>query len=46
MGLIAEAKRIKEIHPKYLLLFKSGAFYKSFGKDAYLFRFISRYGQI
>lgn len=36
MGLIKEAKRIKKIHPNYLILYKSGAFYKAFGKDAYL----------
>ena len=36
MGLVAEAKRIKEIHPNYMILFKSGEFYKAFGKDAYI----------
>lgn len=36
MGLIAEAKRIKEIHPDYIILYKSGGFYKAFGKDAYI----------
>ena len=36
MGLIAEAKRIKEIHPDYVMMYKSGGFYKVFGKDAYI----------
>lgn len=36
MGLVAEAQRIKEVHPNYLILYKSGNFYKSFGKDAYI----------
>ena len=36
MGLIAEAKRIKEIHPNYIVMYKSGGFYKVYGKDAYI----------
>lgn len=36
MGIVAESKRIKEIHPDYLILYKSGNFYKAFGKDAYI----------
>ena len=36
MGLVAEAKRIKEVHPDYILMFRSGNFYKVFGKDAYI----------
>lgn len=36
MGLVEETKRIKEVHPNYILLFKSGEFYKAFGKDAYI----------
>lgn len=43
MGLIAEAKRIKEVHPNYLILYKSGAFYKAFGKDAYLLSMLLDY---
>jgi hypothetical protein len=43
MGLIAEAKRIKEIHPDYLIMYKSGNFYKVFGKDAYLISAIFNY---
>ena len=43
MGLIEEAKRIKEIHPNYLILYKSGAFYKTFGKDAYLLNMLFDY---
>lgn len=36
MGLIEEARRIKQIHPNYIIIYKSGAFYKTFGKDAYI----------
>lgn len=43
MGLIEEARRIKEIHPNYLILYKSGAFYKAFGKDSYLLGMLLNY---
>lgn len=43
MGLIEEAKRIKEIHPDYLIMYKSGAFYKAFGRDAYLLNMLFDY---
>jgi DNA mismatch repair ATPase MutS len=43
MGMIAEAKRIKEIHPDYLILYKSGSFYKVFGKDAYIVAAVFNY---
>lgn len=36
MGIVAEAKRIKEVHPDFIMLYKSGNFYKVFGKDAYI----------
>ena len=36
MGLVEEAKRIKEVHPNDVALYKSGSFYKAFGKDAYI----------
>lgn len=32
MGIVAESKRIKEIHPDYLILYKSGNFYKALEK--------------
>lgn len=43
MGLIAEAKRIKEVHPNYIMLYKSGEFYKVFGKDAYIISDLCEY---
>lgn len=43
MGLIAEAKRIKAIHPNYMILYKSGEFYKAFGKDAYILSYLCDY---
>ncbi len=36
MGLVQEAKRIMEVHREYIAIFKSGNFYKVFGKDAYI----------
>ena len=36
MSTIKMIKSIKEIHPKDLALFEEGAFYKSYGKDAYI----------
>lgn len=36
MGLVEMAKRLKDVHPNYIMLFKSGTFYKAFGKDAYI----------
>ena len=43
MGMTAMAKKIKEVHPNFLILYKTGAFYKSFGKDAYLLSSIFDY---
>jgi DNA mismatch repair ATPase MutS len=43
MGMIVEAKRIKEIHSDYLILYKSGSFYKVFGKDAYIVAAVFNY---
>lgn len=36
MGVIQMAERIKEIHPDYVLLFLSGAFCNTYGKDSYI----------
>lgn len=36
MGLVNIAKKIKEVHPNSIVIYKSGAFYKVFGKDAYI----------
>lgn len=36
MGLVEMAGRLKDVHPNYVMLFKSGTFYKVFGKDAYI----------
>lgn len=36
MGLVNIAKKIKEVHPNSVIIYKSGAFYKAFGKDAYI----------
>lgn len=36
MGMLEEAMRIKKIHPTNVLMFKSGNFYKVFGKDSYI----------
>ena len=36
MGMVEMAKRLKDVHPNFVILFKSGTFYKTFGKDAYI----------
>lgn len=36
MGMVEMAKRLKDVHPNFLILYKSGTFYKTFGKDAYI----------
>ena len=36
MGITQMAQRIKQIHPDYVLIFKVGAFYNTFGKDSYI----------
>lgn len=36
LGLVEMAKRLKDVHPDYIMLFKSGTFYKTFGRDAYI----------
>lgn len=36
MAFIEIAKKIKETHPSALTIFKSGSFYKVYGKDAYI----------
>lgn len=36
MGMVEMAKRLKDVHPDFVLLYKSGTFYKTFGKDAYI----------
>ena len=43
MGIVAEAKRIKEVHPDFIMLYKSGSFYKTFGKDAYILSALFNY---
>lgn len=36
MGMVEMSKRLKDVHPNFLILYKSGTFYKTFGKDAYI----------
>ena len=36
MGMVEMSKRLKDVHPSFLILYKSGTFYKTFGKDAYI----------
>lgn len=43
MGLTNMAKKIKEIHSNDVVIYKSGAFYKVFGKDAYILSSIFDY---
>lgn len=43
MGMVEMAKKIKEIHPNEVILYKSGAFYKALGKDSYILSSIFGY---
>lgn len=36
MGMVEMSKRLKDVHPNFLILYKSGTFDKTFGKDAYI----------
>lgn len=36
MEMVEMSKRLKDVHPNFLILYKSGTFYKTFGKDAYI----------
>lgn len=36
MGMVEMSKRLKDVHPNFLILYKSGTFYKTFGKDVYI----------
>ena len=36
MAIINMAKKLKEVHPQDVMLYKIGSFYHSYGKDAYI----------
>ena len=40
MSVVNMAKNIKEIYPNDLVIYKVGAFYNSYGKDAYIYLYI------
>lgn len=43
MSVVNMAKNIKEIHPNDLVIYKAGAFYNSYGKDAYILSYLFEY---
>ena len=43
MSVVDMARRIKVVHPDYLIMYKLGTFYKAFGKDAYILSSIFGY---
>lgn len=43
MGIINMVKNIKEIHPRDILLIKTGTFYNAYGKDAYIISYLFNY---
>ena len=43
MGKVNMVKHIKEIHPEALVLLKVGAFYETYGKDAYIIAYLFDY---
>ena len=36
MGVLSMAKTIKQIHPDYVIMYKEGVFYNTYGKDSYI----------
>lgn len=43
MGIVNMAKNIKEVHPKFLICYKTGAFYNAYDKDAYILSYLFDY---
>ena len=43
ISIVTIVKEIKEIHPEYITLIKSGKFYRIYGKDAYIISYLFKY---
>ena len=43
MSVINMAENIKQVHPKSVICYKSGAFYHCYGKDAYIISYLYGY---
>lgn len=43
MSVVNMAKNIKEVHPKFLICYKTGTFYNTYGKDAYIMSYLFEY---
>lgn len=41
--MVSVSQKIKELHPDYIIFYKSGSFYKVFGKDAYIISSLFNY---
>ncbi len=37
------AKTIKQVHPEFTVMYKTGAFYNAYGKDAYILSYLFNY---
>lgn len=43
MSVISMAKNIKQLYPNHEILYKTGAFYNVYGKDAYILSYLFNY---
>lgn len=43
MSVITMAKTIKQVHPEFTVMYKTGAFYNAYGKDAYILSYLFNY---
>lgn len=43
ISIVTIVKEIKEIHPEYVVLVKSGKFYRIYGRDAYIISYLFKY---
>lgn len=43
MSVVNMAKNIKQVHPNFLICYKVGTFYHSYGKDAYILSYLFDY---
>ena len=43
MSVINMSKNIKDVHPNFLICYKVGSFYHSYGKDAYILSYLFGY---
>lgn len=43
ISIITIVKEVKQIHPEYVVMIKSGKFYRVYGKDSYILSYLFQY---